>query len=162
MKTKESNMIKLGSKFCFALIAAACIFPLSGTAHAGDHMSRKQLKEKLTKTIAEVRTGATSTIRDEAAQHLAELTRGIDPNKVDDKTIGDLVSLLDFQVGRYWVAVCLGNLGPRARMAIPKLQQILAEEDCLQVSKSAAGGIRLALTRMGVTPPPSKCGTPSE
>jgi hypothetical protein len=97
-------MLKHGSKFCFAGIASACIFLLSGTAQAGGHMSKKQLTEQFTKMIAEVRKGATATIRDEAAQHLAELTRGTDPNKVDDKTVVHLASLLDLPVGRYWVA----------------------------------------------------------
>jgi len=79
------------------------------------------------------------------------------------KTVADLVSLLDLPVGRYWVAVSLGNLGTRAKTAIPKLQQILAEEDCLQVSKSAAECIRFALTQMGVTPPPPpNCETKKE
>jgi len=118
------------------------------------HMSKSQLKTQLSKTMAKVRTGSTSAIRDEAAEHLAGLTGGIDPNQVDDKTVADLVSLLDQPVGRYWVARCLGNLGTRAEIAIPKLQRLLPKEDCLRVGKSAAGGIRLALTQMRVTPPP--------
>lgn len=73
-----------------------------------------------------------------------------------------MVSLLDLPEARYWVAVSLGNVGPRARMAIPELKEILAEEDCLKESKSAAGGIRYALTKMGVKPPPAKCETPSK
>jgi hypothetical protein len=156
-------MVKYRFRFRFAVIASAYILFLSGTAHAGDHMPKKLLTEQFTKTIMDVRTGATPTIRDEAAQHLAQLTRGIDPEDVDDKTIADLVSLLDLPVGRYWVAVCLGNLGPRAKIAIPKLQKLLTEEDCLQVSKSAAGGIRYALTKMGVKPPPRHtCETTSK
>jgi hypothetical protein len=153
-------MLKHGPKFCFAVIASACIFLLSGTVPAkGNFMAKRRVAEQIKKTIADVRTGATSAIREEAAQHLAQLTRGIDPSEVDDKTVDDLVSLLDLPEGRYWVAVCLGNLGPRARTAIPKLQAMLAQEDCLQVSKSAAGGIRSALAKMGVNPPPPKCGT---
>jgi hypothetical protein len=151
-------MLENGSKLCFAVIASACIFFQSGTAHAGDPMSKKQLTE----TIAKVRTGGTSMARTEAAEHLAELTRGISPNKVDDKTIADLVSLLDTSDDsvRYWVAASLGNLGPRARIAVPKLQKTLAAVDCLQGSKTSASGIRFALTRMGVTPPPlPTCGT---
>jgi hypothetical protein len=57
---------------------------------------------------------------------------------------------------RYWVARCLGNFGPRARMAAPKLEQVLAEVDCLQGSKTSASGIRFALGEMGITPPPCK------
>jgi len=147
-----------------AIIVSVCAFMVSGEARTPAHqMSKTQLTIQLSKTIAKVRTGATSTIRDEAAQHLAKLTREANPSEIDDKTVADLVSLLDLPVGRYWVAVSLGNLGTRAKTAIPKLQQILAEEDCLQVSKSAAEGIRFALTQMGVTPPPPpNCETKKE
>jgi len=124
-------------------------------AHAqGDQLSKQQLADELAKTIAEVRTAATPAACSKAAEHLAELTRKIDPKKVDDKTIADMVSLLDLPPGRYWVAVSLGNLGRRAKVAVPKLLEFLPEEDCAHVDKSAAGGIRYALKRMGVKPPP--------
>jgi hypothetical protein len=148
-------MAKHKPKPWFAIIASAVILVLPSTAFAGKTMSKK----RFTETMVKVRTGANSTVRNEAAQHLAELTRGIDPNEIDDRTISDLVSLLDVPEARYWVAVCLGNLGPRAKIAVPRLQELLAEEDCLQVSKSAAGGIRFALARMGVKTSTPKCGT---
>ena len=151
---KETSMLKKGFILFCAVIVSVCFFLLSGTTYAGDNMSKKKLAAQLTKEIEKVRAGGTATIRDNAAQRLAELTRGVDPNKLDDKTITDLVSLLDLPDGHYWVAVCLGNVGPRASAAVPKLQELLAKEDCLQVSKSAAWAIRSALTRMGVTPPP--------
>jgi len=154
-------MVENGSKLWFAVIASACFFLLSVTLYAkGDHTSTKQLTE----TIEKVRTGATPAARTEAAEHLAELTRGIHPNKVDDTTLEALVSLLDTSEDsvRYWVARCLGNLGPRARIAIPKLQKILAEVDCIQGSKTSASGIRFALAQMGVTPPPPNCETTKE
>src|SRR5258706_9922519 len=116
---------------CFAVIASVwMILLLSGTAHTkAGQPTEKQLTEQLTETVAKVRTGATSAARTEAAEHLAELTRGIDPNQIDDGTISELVSLLDVPEDsvRYWVARCLGNLGPRARIAVPKLQKILTE-----------------------------------
>jgi hypothetical protein len=150
---KENNMQKSWSRFCSALIAAAWIFLLFGTAKAtGDHVSIKQLTE----TMAKIRSGKTPVARDEAAEHLAKLTRGINPNKVDDKTIADIASLLDGSADsvRYWLAASLGNLGPRARMAAPKLLEVLAEVDCLRGDKTSASGIRFALTQMGITPPP--------
>jgi hypothetical protein len=123
-------------------------------------VSKQQLAEDLAKTIAEVRTAATPTICSEAAEHLAQLTRKIDPKKVDDKAIADMVSLLDLPVGRYWVAVSLGNLGRRAKVAVPKLLELLPEEDCAHVDRSASGGIRWALKKMGIKPPPfPTCGT---
>jgi hypothetical protein len=154
-------MLKYRSRVRFAVIASALICSLSGSAHATDDaMSKRQL----TKTMAKVRKGKTSTVRTEAAEHLAELTRGIDPQKVDDTTLAELVSLLDISEDsvRYWVAASLGNLGPRARVAVPTLLKLLPEVDCLRGSLTSAPAIRTALERMGVTPPPPACGTASK
>ena len=122
-------------------------------------VSREGQITELTQTIAKVRTGGSPTSRTEAAEHLADLTRKIDAKKVDDRTVADLVSLLDTPDDgvRYWVARCLGNLGLRAKTAIPKLQGLLADVDCLQGSKTSASGIRFALTQMGATPSPATC-----
>lgn len=150
-------MVKNGSKFWFTAIASACLFLFSAEEYAkGDHTSKTQLTE----TIEKVRKGATPATRTEAAEHLAELTREIVPDQVDDASLVMLVSLLDSSEDsvRYWIARCLGNLGSRAKIAIPKLQKILAEVDCLRGSKTSASGIRFALAQMGVTPPPPKCG----
>ncbi len=121
----------------------------------------RALMNELTETIAKVRTGESSTARTEAAEHLSHLTRRMKPKEVDDKTLADLVSLLDSSEDsvRAWVAASLGNLGPRARAAAPKLLKILPDVDCLQVTLSSAPFIRVALTRMGVTPPPPNCAT---
>jgi hypothetical protein len=141
---------------CFAVITLACVVVLSGEAHArGDYVSKRQLRE----TIANVRAGETSTLRTAAAERLFQLTRGKDLDKVDNKSITDLVSILDGSDDsvRYWVARCLGNFGSRARIAIPKLEELLAEVDCLPGSKTSASGIRLALSQIGTTPPPPNC-----
>src|SRR5512142_750273 len=87
-----------------------------------------QLKE----TIKTVRSDSSSDVRYRAAQHLADLTRAIDPRAVDDKTLADMVSLLDTNDDsvRLFVAGALGFLGPRAKVAVPKLLKILPEVDC--------------------------------
>lgn len=157
-------MPKHESRFCLAVIAFALIASLFGTTHAQtDRMSKSQLTEQIAQTIKKVRMGKSSVARTDAAEHLAKLTQGIDPKKVDDTTIANLMSLLDTSEDsvRYWVACTLGNLGTRAKIAIPKLQKILAEVDCLQQSMNSASGIRFALEQMGVTPPP-KCGYKEE
>jgi len=90
--------------------------------------SQVELKERLAKTIAEVRelsgpTIGVSSTRIETAGRLPHLTKKINPNEVDDQTLADLVSLLDTwdDAVRREVAVSLGNLGPRAKAAaIPK------------------------------------------
>lgn len=151
------------SGFWVTLIISVCfLLSLTPTTPAkGGPMLKQQLKE----TMAKVRNGDTSTSRTDAAEHLATLTRGIDPHKVDDSTLADLVSLLDTQEDsvRYWVAASLGNLGPRAKAAVPKLLKLLPQVDCLRGSLTSAPAIRHALKRMGETPPPPpKCDEKKE
>jgi hypothetical protein len=145
--------------FILVLLALCVVAPkcLSAKANAkGDPV----LTSQLAATIAKVRTSGPPSIgRTNAAEHLAELTRKIDPKAIDDKTVADMVSLLDTSDDsvRLWVAAALGHLGSRAKTAIPKLLNILPEADCLN-GMTSAPAIRVALSRMGVTPPPqTKC-----
>jgi len=112
----------------------------------------------VTEAIAKVRTGESPTVRTEAAEHLSQLTKRINPKDIDDTTLADLVSLLDTREDsvRAWVAVSLGNLGPRARVATPKLLEILAQVECIAVvgGLTSEGAIRIALKRMGAKVPP--------
>ena len=143
------------SKFCIAITMLISLWFLFDRARADDTGTPMT---QLSGTIKTIRTGETSSIRTNAAQHLFELTRGR-ARKIDDKTISEITSLLDSPDDsvRYWVARSLGNFGRRARTAAPKLQEILARVDCLQGSKTSASGIRLALKEMGITPAPAKC-----
>ena len=121
----------------------------------------KELRIQLSETMAKIRNGETSNSRTDAAEHLATLTRGINPDTVDDAILTEMVSLLDTQEDsvRAWVAASLGHLGRRAKVAVPRLQKLLAEVDCLRGSLTSAPFIRVALKRIGVVPPPPpKCG----
>jgi hypothetical protein len=115
---------------------------------------------EVTQAIAKVREGATLEKRADAAEHVADLTSGIVGAWVDDKALADLVSLLDTPEDpvRFWVAVTLGNLGYRAKTAIPKLQGLLPEADCLQEDLTVADAIRYALAQMRAVPPSPTCG----
>jgi len=144
--------------FSMALCATLMVLQ-SGTAYGtGGPMLMRQLKE----TIEKVRTGVPSSMaRAKAAEHLADLTRKIDPKIVDDKTLADLVSLLDTPDDsvRGSVAAALGHLGPRAKSAIPMLLKILPEVDCQYMGLTSAPAIRIAISRMGEKPPPRpNCG----
>ena len=120
----------------------------------------QQLKWQLSETMAKIRNGETSTSRTEAAEQLAMLTRGINPHNVDDTTLTEMLSLLETQEDsvRAWVAAALGHLGPRAKVAVPKLLKLLPEVDCLRGSLTSAPFLRVALKRMGeIPPPPPNC-----
>jgi hypothetical protein len=137
----------------FAVLAAMLGCALCSTAQAkGAAVSKGQLEE----TITSIQTGGTLTIRTNAAKRLADLTRSIDPEEVDDPTLKELVSLLGTNEDsvRAWVAASLGHLGPRAKLAVPVLLKLLPEVDCLGGGLTSAPAIRLALKRMGETPPP--------
>jgi hypothetical protein len=146
----------VSSRSGYRLLGILCVMvclPPATTSATDASMLKKQLLE----TIAKVKSGKTANRRDAAAQHLSELTAGIDPTEIDDSTLKKLVSLLhssDDEV-RFWVAASLGQLGARARpIAAPALLALLPKADCLVGSLTSAPAIRLALDRMGVTPPP--------
>ena len=99
-------------------------------------------------------------MRTEAAEDLADLTQDISRKEVTDALVDDLISLLDSPDDsvRYWIAIALGNLGPAAKAAVPKLEEMLPKADCISGTVTSASGIRYALIKMGVKPPPPpKC-----
>jgi hypothetical protein len=146
---------RLGSfRFSYCLLVTL-LFAVP--VNAKDSMPTRHLQE----AIADVRAGETPTARANAAEHLALVARETNPMSVDDKTLADMVSLLDSPEDsvRAWVAGSLGVLGPRAKPAVPKLLSILPKSDCLHVAVSSAPFIRLAITRIvGTPPPPPGCG----
>lgn len=143
------------------LFSLAICFVLSigtGVAQgAGGTALMKQIKE----TMAKIRTDKTVDARTEAAEHLARLTQEIGSKEVTEALVSDITSLLDSPDDsvRYWVATALGNLGPVAKAAIPKLEEMLPKADCINGAITSASGIRYALIKMGIKPPPPpKCG----
>lgn len=144
-------------RFLYATLWVALTIMVSRDAQAmGGQATLEQIKE----TMLEVQTAKTVDARTKAAQHLASLTRKIDHKEVTEQTVTDLTALLDAPDDsvRFWVATALGNLGPSAKAAIPKLKKLLPEADCLNGALTSASAIRHALTQMGVTPPPPpKC-----
>ncbi len=147
----------LSSNRSLVRIIIACFILISPDGYAKSGvMVKSQLKSKLLETIAKVRNEKTSNARTEAAERLANLTWGINPQRVDDSTLKEMMSLLETKEDsvRAWVAASLGNLGPRAKVAVPRLLKLLPEVDCLPGSVTSAPFIRGALKRMGKTPPP--------
>ena len=74
---------------------------------------------------------------------------------IDIEVISNLASVLDDpdEIVRYWAAMCLGDIGPRAISVAPKLQSLLAQAPPLQMGKGAESGYRFALTQMGIPTP---------
>lgn len=140
--------------FCLVLSAAAGIAQGSGeSARIG------QIKT----TIAIIRSGKTVDARTGAAEHLARLTQKVSSEEVTETLVTDLTSLLDSPDDsvRYWVAWALGNLGPAAKAAVPKLEEMLPKADCLNGVITSASGIRYALFKMGIKQPPRPKCTPA-
>jgi len=143
---------------CLLLCTACVVLP---TVFADGTDDAKILKG-LQQTIAKVRTmSGPSMARTNAAEYLSRLTKEINPKKVDDKTLRDLVSLLNTPDGsvRGWVAGALGYLGPRAKMAVPALLRVIRETDCPEIATGVltSDAARVALKRIGVEPPPQDC-----
>lgn len=137
----------LSLAFCLALPATTGIAQGSkGPA------SIKQIED----TLAKVRSEKTVNARTEAAEHLASLTHQISGKEVTNALVTDIMPLLDSPDDsvRYWVATALGNLGPSAKAAIPKLEKMLPKADCINGTITSASGIRYALIKMGIKPPP--------
>ncbi len=149
-------MISMAGRWDRVAAGVVCITLTALLACMANATPPNALLSKFQETIAKVRTSERSMARTNAAEHLSELARKIDPSEVDDKTLADLIALLDTwdDSVRVPVAISLGNLGTRARGAAPQLLKILPEVDCLWVDVPPAPIIRDALTRMGVTPPP--------
>lgn len=155
MKPLEKQHNVANQLWIFTFIGVGFLFVAMPTCEArskDDGTLVKQIQEM----IAKIRTSKTPEVRADAAEHLADLTREIQPKDVDDKTFNDLVSLMDSTDDsvRAGVAAALGFLGPRARPAVPKLLEILPKVDCLNGTITSADAIRYALKRIGVTPPP--------
>jgi hypothetical protein len=139
-----------------AILCVAFALLLPGVARAE---AKPTINQQLQQAIAKVRKAKATAAKSDAAERLVALTYERDCSDVTDETIQSLISLLDMpdDVVRMWVAGALGDIGPRAKGAAPKLLRILAEVECKQWDLSSASSIPVALGKMGVTPPPRNC-----
>jgi len=121
-----------------------------------------QLTMKLKKTVASAREVTSLNEQRKAAEEVSTLTCFINPALVDDKTIADVISLLDIpdRSVQIFVTVALGPFGSRAKAAAPKLLVLLREDECIQWNLTASTGVpwsvrlRPMLEQMGIEPPP--------
>jgi len=111
-------------------------------------------------TMAKVRSEKSVDARTQAAEHLARLTQKISSKEVTEALVTEITALLDSPDDsvRFWVAAALGNLGPVAKAALPRLEEMLPTADCINGAITSAAAIRGALIKMGIKPPPPpKC-----
>ena len=153
----RKEIVKIGFSRLFSITLCVVLTTLAGTAQVTQESA---LIEQIKQTMARVQASKTVDAKTEAAEHLASLTRKIDRKEVTEALVIDLTSLLDAPNDsvRFWLVTALGNLGPSAKAAAPKLEKLLPEVDCLNGAITSAGAIRHALEQMGVKPPaPPKC-----
>jgi hypothetical protein len=116
--------------------------------------------EKMKVTIEKIRSGETLTARADAAKKLADQVRYLSDQQITESLVTDITSLLDLpdDAVRFYVAMALANIGPGAKSAVPKLEELLPAAECLDGVITSAGGIWWALIRMHVKIPESpKC-----
>jgi hypothetical protein len=148
------NTLRKAQRIAALSVAVALFLPGTATPRR-----KPDINQQLRWAIARVRKAKTTTAKSDAAERLVALTYERDCSDVTDETIHSMVSLLDMpdDVVRMWVAGALGDIGPRAKVAVPKLLSILAEGECMDLDLSSASTIPVALRKMGVTPPPRNC-----
>lgn len=122
----------------------------------------------ITSMVMKIRTESDNRYRYELSKALAEKVAATNPDKIGDAQIDDIVGLLgdaDDSV-RYWAALALGQIGPRANRAVPALERALRDRECegyptephIVRSITSADGIRTALEKIGAKVPASLCG----
>ena len=136
----------------------ACFFTILYPA-VGSAKTMDDINTQLLGAIAKVRKAKTPATRYKAAERLGAITYEQDCSVVSDETIQALISLLDIEDDgvRMWVASDLGDIGPRAKAAAPKLISILSVSNCMTWDHSSASTIPIALKKMGVDPPARNC-----
>lgn len=109
--------------------------------------------------IQRVRNAKGINAKVDAAEQLRGTVLATDPRAVDDRTIHEVASLLDYnnEAIRYWIAEALGHFGVRSKFAVPKLRAILDERECMIAETSSVSMIRDTLERIGEPAPERKC-----
>ena len=113
------------SKFFFMFIMCLLLIRVEGFAK--QNVSESQISD----AIEKVKTSASDFDEQlEAMQLLYDLTRKINKKNISDKTLNDIVNLLDIPEARSWVSSSLANLKSRAKRAVPRMIEVLKEEVC--------------------------------
>lgn len=137
---------------CKLLLVAAVILVASFTPSFADDPGRNAVVAKMHQIADEIEKENSEEKKFDKTRELAWL---IKQNKdiVDSETIDDLIKLFGKEDSRIrkWVAMSLGEIGPRARKAIPLLKAALDHEDCQWKSENSTLVIVGTLKKLGET-----------
>ena len=113
-------------------------------------------KNIITYLVDEIKIQKDEKLKVASLVYLSEISRYSSDVKNSRQSIAEIESLLDIRDDevKYWTARALGNIGPGAKSAIPKLKSMLIKSDCLKGSVTSASAIRVALTKLGEREPP--------
>lgn len=116
----------IASKGPFAAALTALIYLISASANAADWTVGD-----LIAAMREIRNEPMPGVRDHKAGQLRTIVRGIVSagavDQIPQSTIGDLETLLSDPSTRLSACWALAELGPRARQAIPAIQESLSK-----------------------------------
>jgi hypothetical protein len=92
------------------------------------------LGTKIAAAIVEIKNETIASVRIDDARSLSLFIRSqerVALEKLDDKTIDLLASLLEDRLEgeRSWIAMSLGDIGPRAKRAVPALESALTDRE---------------------------------
>ena len=106
--------------------------------------------------ISSIKASRDADFQGDEAEKLFLLLKDRKCDGLDKETLKEIIALLDVRHDgvRFWTARILGNIGPCARPAIPKLKQIVPQADCWPGGKTSASDIRETLKRFGEPSPP--------
>jgi hypothetical protein len=140
LKESSKSLVDRLRAICVSVVLVGLLFGRSSHAQ----------NDKIAEAVDRIRSTAPSVQRTEAARSLFDLTRNGAGRNTSDAEIASLISLLDDKdiSVEYWVAGTLGNIGFRAKSAIPHLNDLLRRTECQPLEKSPADAARYALKRM--------------
>lgn len=108
--------------------------------------------------VVRIQSNSDPEIRYKAIKRLA-FDLHDDSSRVVESDVMALTELLrdSNDLVRHWTALALGQIGPRASLAVPALQDALLEVQCVRASNNSRFGITFALRRIGVSPTLVEC-----
>jgi hypothetical protein len=128
--------------------------PVNREAQAGSNSIVKIAIRQITEAKSPMaRWDRTKKLSQWVAQHPKEVSL------TDVEALAGLMSDPDDGL-RGWIAGALGQLGGKAKVAVPQLQWALQDRPCENRPANSASAIRLALSRIGAEPVKAVCTDP--